>query len=128
MRISYVEAPPTGDHQTFLAWWSYSFERAQGKPYLITGKDFKPVKELLAAYGLKPLVITSCWFLTCQDDWLASKRDITMLKSQINRLPGPKDERHTAQAYRAAGIIPPEGMMFEEWHFWQQDKPQREAL
>lgn len=119
--------PPSGDHQTFLAWWSYAYELTQGKPYLITGKDLKPVKELLTVYGLKPLVITACWFLTCQDAWLASKRDITMLKSQINRLPGPKDKEHNADAYRTAGIIPPEGTMFEDWHFWQQNEEQ-EAL
>lgn len=119
--------PPLGDHQTFITWWSYAYERTQGKPYLTSGKDFKPVKELLTAYGLKPLVITACWFLTCQDAWLASKRDITMFKSQINRLPGPKDKEHNADAYRAAGIIPPEGTLFEDWHFWQQNEEQ-EAL
>ncbi|MBK5276284.1 MAG: hypothetical protein JJE30_14715 [Desulfuromonadales bacterium] len=116
--------PPSGDHQTFIFWWAYAYERTQGKPYLTSGKDFKPVKELLTAYGLKPLVITACWFLTCQDEWLASKRDITMFKSQINRLPGAKDEKHNAGAYRAAGIIPPEGTLFENWHFWQQDEAQ----
>jgi hypothetical protein len=115
---------PAGDHQTFLAWWSYAYESTQGKPYLTSGKDFKPVKELLAAYGLKPLVITACWFLTCQDTWLGSKRDITMFKSQINRLPGPKGKEHNADAYRAAGIIPPEGTLFEDWHFWQQNEGQ----
>ncbi|MFZ2770075.1 MAG: hypothetical protein WAZ50_03040 [Minisyncoccia bacterium] len=119
--------PPSGDHQTFIAWWSYSFERTQNKPYLSTGKDFKPVKELLTAYGLKPLVIMACWFLTCQDVWLASKRDITMFKSQINRIPGPKEREHNAESYRVAGIIPPEGTMFEDWHFWQQNEEQ-EAL
>jgi hypothetical protein len=119
--------PPSGDHQTFLAWWSYAYERTQSKPYLTTGKDFKPVKELLTAYGLKPLVVMACWFLTCTDAWLASKRDISMFKSQINRIPGAKSEEHIAPAYRAAGIIPPEGTMFEDWHFWQQNEPQ-EAL
>jgi hypothetical protein len=119
--------PPSGEHQTFIAWWSYAFERTQGKPYLTSGKDFKPVKELLTTYGLKPLVIMACWFLTCQDAWLASKRDISMLKSQINRIPGPKNEGHNATAYRAAGIIPPEGVMLENWNFWQQNEVQ-EAL
>ena len=119
---------PSGDHQTFLAWWSHAYELTQGKPYLTTGKDFKPVKELLTTYGLKPLVIMACWFLTCQDAWLASKRDIAMLRSQINRIPGPKDEGHNAAAYRAAGIIPPEGTLFENWKFWQQDGETQEAL
>ena len=50
-----------------------------------------------------------------------------MLKSQINRIPGPKDKEHNADAYRTAGIIPPEGTMFEDWQFWQQDDTQ-EAL
>ena len=119
--------PPSGDHQTFITWWSYAFECTQAKPYLTTGKDFKPVKELLTAYSLKPLVIMACWFLTVDDAWLKSKRDISMFKSQINRIPGYKDAGHNADAYRAAGIIPPEGTLFEDWHFWQQDEPQ-EAL
>lgn len=119
--------PPSGDHQTFITWWSYAFECTQAKPYLTTGKDFKPVKELLTAYSLKPLVIMACWFLTVDDAWLKSKRDISMFKSQINRIPGYKDAGHNADAYREAGIIPPEGTLFEDWHFWQQDEPQ-EAL
>lgn len=119
--------PPSGDHQTFIAWWSYAYELTQGKPYLTTGKDFKPVKELLATYGLKPLIIMACWFLIDSDTWIASKRDITMFKSQINRIPGYKDERHNDAAYRTAGILPPKGIMLENWHFWQQDE-QQEAL
>ncbi len=119
--------PPSGDHQTFISWWSYAYERTQGKPYLITGKDFKPVKEMLNTYKLKPLVIMACWFLTCQDPWLASKRSISMFKSQINHIPESKSDEHNATAYHAAGIIPPEGTMLEDWHFWHQHAMQ-EAL
>lgn len=116
---------PTGEFQTFIAWWTYAFERTQGKPYLITGKDFKPVKELLSTYGIKPLVIMACWFLTCQDEWIARRRDITMLKSQINRIPGPKRcDEHNVTGYRTAGILPPEETKFEAWQFWQHDEPQ----
>lgn len=115
-----VKRPPSGDHQTFISWWCYAYEITQGKPYLVTGKEFRPVKELLAAHTLKPLMVMACWFLTCKDAWLASKRDITMFKSQINRIPGDKSPEHNAADYRAAGILPPEGTMLEEWHFWNQ--------
>ncbi len=118
---------PSGDHQTFIAWWCFAYEITQGKPYLTTGKDMKPVKELLATYTLKPLVFMACWFLTCRDEWLGSKRDIAMFRSQANRIPGPKDPAHDSAAYRRAGIIPPEGVMFENWRFWEQNEPQ-EAL
>lgn len=118
---------PSGDDQTFIAWWLYAYKRTQGKPYLFSKRDFRQVKELRQSYGLKPLVVMAAWFLTLQDEWLANKKDICMFRSQINRIPSQKDSGHDAQAYRVFGLIPPEGVKFENWRFWEQDTENRGA-
>lgn len=123
----HVSRIPSGDHQTFIAWWCFAYELTQGKPYHITGKDFKLVKELLGTYNLKQLIHMCCWLLTTQDAWFLRKRSIGSLVNNDNNLPGPKDPAHNNAAYRTAGIIPPEGIMFENWRFWEQNEPQ-EAL
>lgn len=112
--------PPSGDHQTFIAWWSFAYEKIMDKPYLISGKDVKAVADLLKVHTIKPLVVMGSYFLTCSDSWLGSKRDLPMFYNRINQIPGHKDSAHDADAYRTVGIIPPEGVKFEEWSFWEQ--------
>lgn len=121
--------PPSGDQQTFLAWWSFAYQQVMGKPYLILGKDAKAAADLLKVHTLKPLVVMGSFFLTCQDEWLGSKRDLCMFRSMINRIPGHKEPVHDVEAYCAAGIIPPEGTLssFEDWRFWEQGATQEAA-
>lgn len=119
--------PPSGDQQTFLAWWSFAYVQVMGKPYMITGKDAKTAADLLKVHSLKPLVVMAAYFLTCSDEWLGAKRDLPMFRSMINRIPGHKDPAHDADTYRAAGIIPPDGVLFENWRFWEQDATREAA-
>jgi hypothetical protein len=111
----------------FLAWWSFAYEQTQGKPYMIGGKDAKAAADLLKVHTLKPLVVMGSYFLTCPDEWLGTKRDIPMFRSMINRIPGHKEPAHDADVYCAAGIIPPKGIKFEDWRFWEQGAVQEAA-
>lgn len=119
--------PPSGDQRTFLAWWSFAYKKTQEKAYMISGKDVKAAADLLNIHALKPLVIFGSYFLTCHNEWLGSKRDLPMFRSMINQMPGHKDPAHNAETYRAAGIIPPDGVKFEDWCFWEQDINQEVA-
>lgn len=120
--------PPSGDQQTFIAWWCFAYEQTSCKPYLISGKDAKAAADLLNVHSLKPLVVMGAFFLTCQDEWLGTKRDLPMFRSMINRIPGPKDSTHDANSYRAAGIIPPDGVKLEDWRFWEQNNTAQETV
>lgn len=112
--------PPSGDHQFFIAWWTHAYQTTQGKPYHFAAKDAKAVKTLLSLHPLKPLLLTACHFLTVEDAFLANRRDLPMLISQVNRMPPPGEIMATAAArHRAEGLLPPEGVKLEEWKFWE---------
>lgn len=120
--------PPSGDHQLFISWWCYAYQTIQGKPYLLAAKDTKAVKSLLSIHPLKHLVLAACHFLTVDDAFLNNRRDLPMLLSQINRMPGPTDPAHNGGTrYRAAGLLPPTGVKFEDWRFYDTTPPFKEA-
>ena len=112
--------PPSGDHQLFISWWHYAFEKTQGKPYLFAAKDAKAVKSLLTIHPIKHLVLAGCHFLTVEDAFLVNRRDLPMLVSQVNRMPAPADIMTASAArYRADKLLPPEGVMLDDWRFWE---------
>ena len=116
--------PPSGDHQTFIAWWNYAYETTQGKPYLFAAKDAKAAKTLLGLHPLKPLLLIASHFLTVEDTFLANRRDLPMLQSQINRMPPPGEiMTNNAARFRAAGLLPPDGTLLEDWRFWETTAP-----
>jgi|GEM_PF-1171945 len=113
-----AKRPPSGDHQTFVAWWHHAYQMTQGKPYIFANKDGKAVKTLLETHPLKQLILTACHFLSVDDAFLVNRRDLPMLLSLINRMPGHTDPIHQGgRGYRTAGLLPPEGIMFEDWKF-----------
>lgn len=115
-----VKRPPSGDHQTFIAWWHYAYETTQGKPYLFGVKDAKAAKTLLGLHPLKPLLLIASHFLTVEDAFLTNRRDLPMLQSQINRMPAPGEiMTGNAARFRAAGLLPPDGVLLENWRFWE---------
>lgn len=112
--------PPSGDHQLFISWWTHAYQTTQGKPYHFAAKDAKAVKTLLGLHPLKPLMLIACHFLTVDDAFLANRRDLPMLISQINRMPPPGEIWATATArHRTAGLLPPEDVKLEDWKFWE---------
>jgi len=116
--------PPSGDHQTFIDWWHHAYQTTQGKPYLFAAKDAKAAKILLGLHPLKPLLLIASHFLTVEDAFLANRRDLPMLQSQINRMPPPGEiMTGNAARFRAAGLLPPDGMLLEDWRFWETTAP-----
>lgn len=116
--------PPSGDHQTFVAWWCMAYQTTQDKPYLFADKDAKAAKTLLGLHPLKPLLLIASHFLTVEDTFLANRRDLPMLQSQINRMPPPGEiMTGNAARFRAAGLLPPDGTLLEDWRFWETAAP-----
>lgn len=112
--------PPSGDHQLFIAWWNHAYQTSQGKPYLFAAKDAKATKTLLGLHPIKHLILIASHFLTVEDAFLANRRDLPMLQSQINRMPPPGEimTQHAAR-FRSAGLLPPDGLLLENWKFWE---------
>lgn len=122
-----AKRPPSGNHQLFISWWHYAFEKTQCRAYLFAAKDAKAVKTLLTIHPLKHLVLAACHFLTVDDAFLNNRRDLPMLLSQINRMPGPSDPAHNGgTGYRAAGLLPPDGVKLENWRFYDSTPPDKE--
>lgn len=112
--------PPSGNHQTFVAWWCMAYEITQDKPYLFAAKDAKATKTLLGLHPIKHLILIASHFLTVEDAFLANRRDLPMLQSQINRMPPPGEiMAGNAARFRAAGLLPPDDVLFEDWTFWE---------
>lgn len=112
-----AKRPPSGDHQTFIAWWHYAYEITQGKPYLFADKDYKSVKTLIEKYQFKPLMVIACHFLTVEDTFLENRRSLPMLVSKANDMPAPS--RIVISPFRSAGLLPPNDIQFENWRFWE---------
>lgn len=116
--------PSSGDHQLFIQWWCFAYEHTQMKPYIITARDGKSVKALVNHPKLEfsHLIAMAAWLLTTDEAFYASDRTLPALERSIN-----KTVNHIFDNYRKAGIIPPEGTKFRDWHFWPQNEEQ-EAL
>jgi hypothetical protein len=120
-----AKRPPSGDHQLFIQWWCFAYEHTQTKPYIITARDGKSVKALVnhPKLELSHLIAMAAWLLTTDEAFYASDRTLPALERTINKT----GITHSYDDYRKAGIIPPEGIKFRDWQFWQQDE-QQEAL
>ncbi|MDK9718417.1 MAG: hypothetical protein OEL57_11010, partial [Trichlorobacter sp.] len=87
--------------------------------YHFAAKDAKAVKTLLSLQPLKHLILIASHFLTVDDAFLANRRYLPMLVSQINRIPAPVEIMAASAArYRIAGLLPPDGTKLEDWQFW----------
>ncbi|WP_281184192.1 hypothetical protein [Trichlorobacter lovleyi] len=115
-----AKRPPSGDHQTFVTWWCMAYQTTQSKPYLFAAKDAKAAKTLLGLHPIKHLILIASHFLTVEDAFLANRRDLPMLQSQINRMPPPGEiMAGNAARFRSAGLLPPDGVLLEDWKFWE---------
>ena len=110
---------PTGDFKTFSAWWCMAFSRIEGYDYIFEGgKDGDIIKKLLArCNGLKPLISRACRFFILEDTWLDEKRSVSMFLNHINKCP-PITNGDMVRC-RENGLMPPDGVLFEDWKFWE---------
>lgn len=110
--------PPVGS-RLFSDWFCYAFERCQGYPYAFeSGKDGKALSELLKTWPCKELVAKACHFLTDEDRFPKSKAPtLTFFKSKINDYPNHINGK--ADHFRELGLLPPDGVLLEDWRPWQ---------
>lgn len=111
---------PPADSRIFSDWFCYAFELCQGYRYTFEGgKDGKALAEMLSEWPWKGLVAKACHFLTDEDRFPKNKAPtLTFLKSKVNDYPDHIDGK--ADHFRDIGLIPPDGVLLEDWTPWQQ--------
>ncbi len=114
--------PPSGDHKFFTEWWCFAFEKLFKSKYPYTAKDAANVKMILntfnkvgsaASYGLYVLLSDEPYYDNVG-------RTIGMLTAQMASLKSRKlDWEPLIKEGREKGIIPADGIKFEDWKFWE---------
>ena len=108
---------PSGDQQLFIAWWMMAYEKTMDAHYVMSSKDGKHVKEMLVSLKVNEMLSRAAMFFISEDDFYKDKKDISFFRSQVNKIPKANGE-HLPQL-REKGIIPPEGVKLQDWHFWE---------
>lgn len=111
--------PPSGENQIFIRWWTMAYEKVMEQPYLFTGKDAKHVQMILKTLGRQQAMARAISFFLSDEPFYDGKKDLGMFLSQINKLQAPDWKEHNSRL-RELGIIPPAGVKFEEWEFWEK--------
>lgn len=106
---------PSGDHAAFIDWWCWSYEKLAQRPYAMSAKEAAHVKFILSQFSFKDAIAIACHFLLVEDKFFQGRRDLGMMRANINRLPAP--ERCDIATARDWGILPPQGTMFEDWDY-----------
>lgn len=111
--------PPSGDQQTFIAWFMFAYEKVTGSKYILAnGKDSKAVSEILKATSLKDAIARAAMLFISEDAFFKDKpKDITFFRSQVNKVLPVAGEH--IEHVRQLGIAPPKGTKFEDWKFWE---------
>ena len=109
---------PTGDVQLFIAWWLFVFESVYQEKYIFTVKDAALIAKLVKEGGLLPLVYKTCSMFISEDKFFADKQcTIGMLSAMYNSLSCIKADQ--CDSLRELGVIPPVGVKFLSWRFWE---------
>jgi len=109
---------PSAHSRLFSDWFCYAFQVIQGYPYLFEGgKDGKILASILKATAWKELVAKTCHFLTDENRFPKDKAPtLSFLKMKINDY--PPDVGDKVEIFRELVILPPKGVMLEEWKPW----------
>ncbi|KAA0888808.1 hypothetical protein [Oryzomonas rubra] len=117
----------SADHKRFTRWWCWSFEKLYGDAYHYSGKDAAHIKSLLAIYPISRLVAYAAYLLVVDDAWFVEHGvSLGNLVSGVNRIVSRKiDWIQITEQARDRGIVPPDGVKFEDWKFWENvsDQP-----
>lgn len=112
---------PSGDHQLFIGWWDMAFTKVFDQRPRIDGKTVKLVKGMLSGVdNIKQLVCYASVVLTEENKFYdEAGRTLGVLSSQLEAFKSRKNNYDVA-LWREYGIAPPEGVMFEDWKFWEE--------
>jgi hypothetical protein len=103
----------------FCSWWCYAYQKALGQPYHMTGKDRTLISDLIKTYNngqFPKLIVAGCHILTTDDPWIEDKRTIGILHTKVNEMMA-KGYGEYLEDWREIGIVPPEGVKFDDWQF-----------
>ena len=113
---------PSAPTRLFSDWFSYAFEITQDYPYHFDGgKDGQHLAYMLKAMGdPKRLVAKACHFLADPDRFPKNKAPtISFLRSKFNEYPDHPGDK--MDQFREMKLLPPDGMLLEEWQPWKNN-------
>lgn len=110
--------PPAG-FTLFRDWWMHAFSLIEDDRYIFeAAKDGSCLSSMLkAAADWKEIVCKACHYLVDADRFPKGRPTISGLKSSINRYPGHINGK--ADHFRELGLLPPDGVLLEDWTPWQ---------
>lgn len=107
------------DSRLFTNWFCYAFERLEDDRYIFDGgKDGKLLSTMLKSVPLKELVAKCCHYLADVERFPKGRPTISGFKSSINKYPGHVNGQ--VDRYREIGLLPPDGVLLEDWRPWQE--------
>jgi DNA-binding transcriptional regulator YhcF (GntR family) len=106
---------PSAISRIFIDWFCYAYEVVQETAYIFEGgKDGKAIKDILTEQNWKQMIIRASFFLTDKKRFPPEKAPtLTFFRQKINDYPDSGD----ISACREMGILPPEGVKFEDWDY-----------
>jgi len=112
---------PLDGFALFREWWMWAFSRMEDDRYIFeAGKDGKCLSSMLKSADLKEVVCKACHYLVDADRFPKGRPTISGLKSSINRYPGYINGR--ADHLRELGLLPPDGVLLEDWQPWNTEE------
>lgn len=116
-----VDPKKAAERQLFLHWFCYAFRESQGDRYRVEGaKDGNILKALLSRVPVKELVAKACGMFTDVNFPKSKRPSLGMLSAKLNDYPVHVNGR--LDDFRQRGLLPPEGVMLENWTPWKEQE------
>lgn len=107
---------PTG-FTLFRDWWMYAFSLMEEDRYIFEqGKDGKCLSSMLKGADWKEVVCKACHYFVDPKRFPEGRPTISGLKLSINKYHGHTNGK--TEHFRELGIIPPDGVLLEDWTPW----------
>lgn len=114
-----VDPVKSAERQLFLHWFCHAFRESQGDRYRVEGaKDGNILKALLSRVPVKELVAKACGMFTDVNFPKSKRPSLGMLSAKLNDYPVHVNGR--LDDFRQLGLLPPEGIMLENWTPWKE--------
>jgi len=116
-----TKIPPAG-FALFRDWWMYAFSRVEVDRYIFEqGKDGSCLSSMLKSADWKEIVCKACHYFIDADRFPKGRPTLSGLKASINRYPGHINGQ--SDNFRELGLLPPDGILLEDWTPWKEKAP-----